>query len=113
MPFPRRLQLILLAALCALLTLILGAIAIIDTIRGHPVALPASLTAFAGVAYTALFGHGVFTQAQESQSSQQSQFLGLVETLQRPNGGETPAAVQPSSTGSPPAPMILHTGGTD
>lgn len=104
---PKTLQLILLAILCALLTLILGGIALLEAFHNRPMTLPASLTAFAGVAYTALFGHGVFTLAQGSQLASQQTLLGLTERLAEAKG-EAAAANGKATSGhaggeAPPA----------
>ena len=70
------LQLILLTFLAALITGVLGVIAIMDAIQGKNIDLPSALTGFAGVAYTALFGHASFLASHGAMTSQRNALLG-------------------------------------
>lgn len=95
-------QLLILAGLCAFLTAILGAVVIIDTLRGASVNMPATLSAFAGVAYTALFGQGVYTLAQNGQATATATTQAVLDSASKlVNGSPPPAAAVP------PAPADL------
>lgn len=89
-------QLMILAGLCAFLTAILGSVTIIDTLKGAAVNMPATLSAFAGVAYTALFGQGVYTLAQNGQAATSATTQAVLDSANRLVNGSGP--LPPGST---------------
>ena len=111
MPLPVRNlgQLLILAGLCAFLTAILGAVVIIDALKAEAVQIPSTLAAFAGVAYTALFGQGVYTMSTTAQvASRAADAVTMQEAVKSANGMAAAAAAGLAQQGqamASPAPV--------